>query len=178
MSKKIISIGFRAEKEKVTYAIYEDEKLYLDEILLPISLSEPEQLSFLRNTLLDIIKQQKVTNASFKKIEDASTKMKGSIDIKRIQNESIIKEVLYSSGIDNYKIITKKYLANKFEVKNNIVSQIINGKRTGKTTQAEFESVINEAENKIKDLSMVKNYIKREAVISAFFALYGDEVNE
>lgn len=178
MSKKIISIGFRAEKEKVTYAIYEGEKLYLDEILLPLSLNEPEQLYFLRNTLLDIIKQQKITNASFKKIEDVSTKMKGSIDIKRIQNESIIKEVLYSSGIDNYKIITKKYIADKFNIKTNLVSQIINNKISGKTTKEEFEYIISIVENKIKDLSKIKHYIKREAVISAFFALDGDDINE
>ena len=68
------SLGIRVTPTTVYYAITKVEKgevnlLICDKIIVPLALSVPEQLKYLRDTFLDIIYENDVKNACIRVIE-------------------------------------------------------------------------------------------------------------
>lgn len=97
------SIGIRVKPSEIIYAIIDIEKkkvIVVDTIKVPNSLILPEQLSFIRNNLLDIFNEYKVDRAGIRTTESVSFNK----DLKRIQIESVIQEMLSSSTVEKYYI--------------------------------------------------------------------------
>jgi len=99
------SIGIRVSPEKVYFSVVneQDEVLEIklvDGIVIPKSLETPEQLKFLRNTLSDIIFENKITLACIRITESNARK----VSIPRIYMEGVIQELIASSTIQKYYV--------------------------------------------------------------------------
>lgn len=165
------SIGIRAKPEEIIFAIYKDEQVFLDSILLPIFLKNEEKLSYLRNSLNDIFNEFEIKNGSLKVME-GNIKIINSGVFRRIENETIIKEILYSSGIENYKMLKNSNLSSFLSEDKSIVTELIKGKRKPKSKFSEeyFSNELKKFEMKINALKNIKNEEKREAIVSAFIS--------
>lgn len=124
-------IGIRANPNEITYSIVEKTEhqisiILADKLIIPKSLYVPEQLKYVRNTIIDIIFQNFVTIAGIR-VSESNAK---SPSIERINFEAIIQELFASSSIEKYfigQISTissklsfprenfKKYISNELE---------------------------------------------------------------
>lgn len=95
------TIGLRASPAEVTYAIFDKENQRIEnvgEIIVPKSMSTPQSLKYIRNTVLDVIREYGVSLAGIRTIEP----MAQSLSIERIQIEGVIQEALASSSVEKY----------------------------------------------------------------------------
>lgn len=95
------TIGIRVSTAEVTYAIYDsDNKRVISaaQIIYPKALDAPEALKYIRNTILDIIRENSVFSAGIRTAEP----MAQSVNIERIQIEGVIQEALASSTVARY----------------------------------------------------------------------------
>jgi hypothetical protein len=95
------TIGLRVSVSEITYAIYDDvdkRLISVDEIIYPKALDAPEALKYIRNTILDIIRENEICRAGIRTTEP----MAQSTSIERIQIEGVIQEALASSTVERY----------------------------------------------------------------------------
>lgn len=167
------SIGIRTKPEEVIFSIYEDDEFYLDSIRLPKFLTDEEKLAYLRNILKDLFNEFNISSAAFKVMEGNIRSIKSST-FRRIENESIIKEVIYSSGITNYEMLKNANFSKLLSIHKSIVTDLIKGKYNKKNkaelNENDFKLELKEFEKKIPELNGVKNEEQREAIVSAFIA--------
>ncbi|WP_293713498.1 hypothetical protein [uncultured Parabacteroides sp.] len=102
---KNTSIGIRVKPDCVIYSIIrendnDNEVLIVDKVNVPVALEIPEQLKFIRCTLLDIIYENQVNKACIRIAETTAQK----ISIERVNIEAIIQELFASSSIEKYYI--------------------------------------------------------------------------
>lgn len=102
---KNTSIGIRVKPDCVIYSIIrendnDNEVLIVDKVNVPVALEIPEQLKFIRCTLLDIIYENQVNKACIRITETTAQK----ISIERVNIEAIIQELFASSTIEKYYI--------------------------------------------------------------------------
>lgn len=165
------SIGIRAKPEEIIFAIYKNENVFLDSILLPDFLKNEEKLSYLRNALNDIFNEFEIKNGALKIMEGNIQSINSGV-FRRIENETIIKEILYSSGIENYKMLKNSNLSSLLSEDKSIVTELIKGKRKEKSkfTEECFSKELERFEIKINALKGIKNEQEREAIASAFIS--------
>ncbi len=72
----------------------------IDRLYVPSALERPERLNFIRNTLLDIISEYKVTKAAIRIAEFGGTIDKNAIE--RLYLEGVIQEAFASSTVENF----------------------------------------------------------------------------
>jgi hypothetical protein len=97
------AIGIRVSPKRVYYAIVTCtdelcELLTVSSLLVPPALQPPDQLRFVRTTLLDIMDEYTVARAGIRISEYTAQK----ISIERINIEGVVQELLSSSGVDAY----------------------------------------------------------------------------
>ncbi|MBK4736786.1 hypothetical protein [Noviherbaspirillum pedocola] len=95
------TIGIRVAPRAVTFVIYnteENEIVSVDSIKVPKALEVPDSLKFVRNTLLDVIREYGVEKAGVRITESNSR----TISHERIQMEGVIQEAFASSPIAAY----------------------------------------------------------------------------
>ncbi|MQP52687.1 MULTISPECIES: hypothetical protein [unclassified Flavobacterium] len=97
------TIGIRANPKEIFFAVIEQNKgentvLVIDKLILPISLSTPDKLNFIRKTIIDIINQYQVTKAGIKITEGNAQ----SISIERVSIEAVIQELFSSCSVQKY----------------------------------------------------------------------------
>lgn len=165
------SIGIRAKPEEIIFAIYKNENVFLDSILLPDFLKNEEKLSYLRNALNDIFNEFEIKNGALKIMEGNIKSINNGV-FRRIENETIIKEILYSSGIENYNMLKNSNLSSLLSEDKSIVTELVKGKRKEKSkyTEEYFSKELEKFEIKINALKGIKNEQEREAVVSAFIS--------
>jgi hypothetical protein len=98
----MVSIGFRASPEAVHYAVVaseEDAHLVrtVSSVVMPLALHLPEQLAFLRTTLLDIIGEYGADCAGIRTTEPIVTP-----HVVRTSIEGVIQELLASGAVARY----------------------------------------------------------------------------
>lgn len=94
------SLGIRATTTSVFIAVYCNEKytiLNVEQVKIPKALSTPLALKFIRSTILDIMREYKITHACIRVTEPIGTPY-----IDRIQIEGVIQEAFASSDLDKY----------------------------------------------------------------------------
>lgn len=99
------SIGIRCSPQIINYAIIENSEEILsivdaNHITIPKSLELPDQLKYIRNTLLDIINEYSICYAGIRATEPNSQ----TISINRLYYEGVIIELFANSQICNYYI--------------------------------------------------------------------------
>lgn len=97
------TIGIRANPKEIYFAIIEqingeNKVLTIDKLILPLSLSIPDKLNFIRKTIIDIINQYQVTKAGIKITEGNAQ----SINIERVSIEAVIQELFSSCSVQKY----------------------------------------------------------------------------
>lgn len=106
----MIGIGFRVVgKKEVYYAIFEKvsdtdfsfKSKY--KVVVPLALKMPEQLNFIRNTILDILLQHKIERAAIR-ISEYNEFAAISTAVDRIYLEGVIQEALASSIVEKHVV--------------------------------------------------------------------------
>jgi hypothetical protein len=95
-------MGIRASPREVHYAVVEAgdpaELLTVSSVVVPAALQLPEQLHFVRTTLLDIMAEYGVRRAGIRLTEPTAK----SRSIERLNLEGVIQELLSSSDVEAY----------------------------------------------------------------------------
>jgi Holliday junction resolvasome RuvABC endonuclease subunit len=99
----IRSIGIRVSPRTVFYAVVERhqdeaELLTASSLAIPAALETPDQLSFVRTTLLDIMSEYAVRRAGIRVAEHTARQ----ISILRFNLEGVVQELLSSSGVEAF----------------------------------------------------------------------------
>lgn len=96
------SIGIRVSPKVIYYTIFDNQKnqYYCDKLLVPLSLSTPNKLRYIRTNLQSIILESKIIYAGIRLTESTSQ----NIDIFRINIEGVIQELFSNSSIEKYFI--------------------------------------------------------------------------
>lgn len=97
------TIGFRASPKTVTFAIFDSESqeiITVDELKIPQAIGLPEQLKYVRFSVLDIIREFEVQMAGIREVESMAI---GNATA-RIRVESVILEAFASSDLLSYSV--------------------------------------------------------------------------
>lgn len=95
------TIGIRVTPGGVTFAIYDTEQnelINVETIKIPKALSVPDALKYLRNNILDVLREYDVDCAGLRITESNSQ----SLNIRRIEMEGVIQESFASSTLSRY----------------------------------------------------------------------------
>ncbi|WAE58083.1 hypothetical protein [Vibrio alginolyticus] len=128
MAERII--GFRVEPKVVNFCILEldrDEMRIsgLDCIKVPAALHLPEQLKYIRNTVLDVISEFEVTLAALKVVEGNS---QNNSDM-RMYIQGVIQESFSSSAVKRYYVGRKQSIASKLKITIDEYDEFVQGKK-------------------------------------------------
>lgn len=94
-------IGFRAHPSEVTFVILDSDEqaiMNIETIKIPKALSVPESLKYVRNNILDILREYNIEKAGLRVTESNAQR----VDPKRLQIEGVIKETFASSNLKDY----------------------------------------------------------------------------
>jgi hypothetical protein len=97
----MITIGIRVAPKRITFVVYDADKnaiVDMEGIVVPKALETPEQLKYVRNTVLDIIREYDVKRAGIRIAEGIAQ----GISIERIELEGVIQEAFASSELEGY----------------------------------------------------------------------------
>lgn len=94
------SIGFRASPSKVVFALLDDQKqiILLDAVNVPFAFEPPDQLRFIRTTLLDVITEFGVKKA-FVRVAESMAKQKST---ERMNIEGVLQELVAGASVEKY----------------------------------------------------------------------------
>ncbi|MBY0491352.1 MAG: hypothetical protein K2R93_16025 [Gemmatimonadaceae bacterium] len=98
----MIALGLRAHPKHVTFAVVANPEApvlqALSTVILPAALHAPEQLFFVRTTLLDLIREYHVTSAGVRTTEP----MAKSPNLLRLNIEGVVQELLGAGAVPRY----------------------------------------------------------------------------
>ena len=150
------SLGIRVTPTVVYYAITKMEEseanlMVCDVVKVPVSLSVPEQLKYLRDTFLDIIYENEVKNACIRVVEANAQ----SYDYNRLYIEGVLQEMIASSTIERYYLGRIASISNKLGI-----------------DRKEFATLLASDECPFFiEWCEIKNKDKREAMLASYSAL-------
>jgi hypothetical protein len=99
----LITIGIRAAPSVVTFVVYdaeEDAVVNVEKLRIPIAFDVPDALKYVRNNLLDLLREYEVTYAGIRTTEPNAQ----SKNIQRIEIEGVIQEAFASSTLKGYYV--------------------------------------------------------------------------
>lgn len=97
------TIGIRAAPKAITFVVYdssENQILNVEDITIPAAFEAPDALKYIRNNLLDILREYQVEHAGIRVTEPSAQ----SPNIQRIQIEGVIQEAFASSALISYYV--------------------------------------------------------------------------
>lgn len=95
------TMGIRVKPGEVTFAVYDAQVhavLNVEIIKIPKALSTPDALKYVRNNILDIIREYSVVRAGLRVTESSAQ----SKNVERIEIEGVIQEAFASSCLRGY----------------------------------------------------------------------------
>ena len=97
------SLGIRVEPKKVTFVVIdftenEADIVNVETIKIPLALDFPAKLKYVRNTVLDIIREYNIQVAGIRIAETVSE----NVNINRLHIEGVIQEAFSSSSVNSY----------------------------------------------------------------------------
>jgi septum formation topological specificity factor MinE len=96
-------IGIRAAPKSITFVIYDSDTqsiINAEDIKVPLAFKIPDALKYIRNNLLDVLREYQVSRAGIRITESTAQK----ISVERIQIEGVIQEAFASSLLENYYV--------------------------------------------------------------------------
>lgn len=97
------TIGIRAAPKAVTFVVFDTEAdavLNVEDIRIPAAFHTPEALKYIRNNLLDILREYDIERAGIRVTEPNAQ----SLNITRIQIEGVVQEAFASSLLQSYYV--------------------------------------------------------------------------
>lgn len=138
-------LGVRAAPKVASFIVYcsEDRELKCADVInIPKTLSIPEQLKYIRNNILDILREYDVNLASIRVCE-ANIK---NPSIERLYIEGVIQEAFSSSHVKQYFTLRKQGIYRRLEISSADYDKTINGELAIMDIDtAEYDSATNEA---------------------------------
>lgn len=95
------TLGIRTKPHEATIAVFDCERdriVNVEAIKIPKALSTPEGLKYLRNTILDVVREYKILKAGIRVTESNAQRL----NIQRIESEGVIQEAFSSSDLKSY----------------------------------------------------------------------------
>jgi hypothetical protein len=129
------TIGIRAAPKSVTFAIYDAEAqrlINVEDIKVPLAFATPDALKYIRNNLLDVLREYQVFRAGVRVTEPNAQRP----NIERIQIEGVIQEAFASSPLQYYYVGQISSISAKIGIERSDFKKYING-------QLNFEEVEN-----------------------------------
>jgi len=103
-------IGFRVEPVKVTFAVYDEKEkqiINVEALKVPEALELPERLKYIRNNVLDILREYDIQKAVIRVTESSAQRP----NKERLQSEAVIQEAFASSQLLKYAVVQIASLA-------------------------------------------------------------------
>ncbi|MDO7850388.1 hypothetical protein [Hymenobacter convexus] len=100
----LIAIGIKAAPKEILYVVIKKTEARLDlltpsKLIVPVSLTVPEKLSFIRKAFKDIIAEFQCNRAGIRVTEDLADP-----NPDRLSYEAVIQELIASSSVEKYLI--------------------------------------------------------------------------
>ncbi len=95
------AMGIRAKPGEVTFAVLDTQDRRIanvETVKVPKALPTPDALKYIRNNILDIIREYEVSRAGLRVTESASQ----TLSVARIEIEGVIQEAFASSSLSSY----------------------------------------------------------------------------
>jgi len=150
-------LGIRVEPKKTTFVVLEREGEHCsfinqECIKIPAALDFPEKLKYLRNCILDILREYSISVAGIRVAEGSAQ----NLDITRLHIEGVVQEAFSSSEVSNYFVGRKASIAARLGLNQTELGLIIKGDK-------EFGGMTN--------WEKLKNPCAREAALVAMGAI-------
>lgn len=148
------TIGIRVKPNSVIIAIHdtiENSIVNVENIKIPKALSTPEALKYVRNSILDILREYKISKAGLRIVEGSSQ----TLVIRRIEIEGVIQEAFASSMLSAYFCGQISTISAKLDIPRADFKRYIAG-------ELEYENVENWSEH---------NKEEREAILTSLGAI-------
>jgi hypothetical protein len=97
------NLGIRVKPSEFAFAVYDSETnrlVNVERVKIPKALDAPEALKYVRNTILDILREYKIEAAGIRITESNSQ----HLNIRRIEIEGVIQEAFASSTLRSYYV--------------------------------------------------------------------------
>lgn len=149
------TMGIRVKPGEVTFAVYDADDQILsnvETIRIPKALPTPDALKYVRNNILDVIREYDIARAGLRITESTAQ----SLSVSRIEIEGVIQEAFASSSLRDYYCGQIATIAAKVGIPRADFKPYVTGERL-------FERVDNWSELKPE---------AREAVLAALGAAY------
>ncbi|CNG28120.1 hypothetical protein [Yersinia kristensenii] len=120
-------LGVRAAPKVASFVVYctEDRTLKcVDVIKIPLTLSTPEKLKYVRNNILDILREYNVSIACIRISESNSQ----NLNIERLYIEGVIQEAFSSSNVKSYYTLRKQGIYSRIGISAAEFEDAIKGK--------------------------------------------------
>lgn len=126
MEKYLRSLGIRVEPKKVTFVVIdyienEADILNVENIKIPVSLDFPSKLKYIRNTVLDIIREYQICVAGIRIAESNSD----NINTDRLHIEGVIQEAFSSSTVNSYFTGRLQTISKKLGIENSQYKELL-----------------------------------------------------
>ncbi len=123
-------LGIRVEPKKTTFVVIqvENEEFIIrnnESIKIPAALDFPEKLKYIRNCVLDILREYTISVAGIRIAESNSQ----NFDVTRLHIEGVIQEAFLSSDVDKYFTGRKTSIAAKLKMNPKVLDEIFKGQR-------------------------------------------------
>lgn len=149
------TLGIRVKPCSVIIAVYDfDNSLIInvEDIKIPKALPTPEALKYVRNSVLDILREFNIEKAALRIVESNSQ----TLNIRRIEIEGVIQEAFASSRLSAYFCGQISTIAAKLNMKRADFKLFVEGEKN-------FEPIENWSDH---------NKEEKEAILSALGAVH------
>lgn len=109
-------LGVRVSPKVIYFSVcnsIEEEIINVEKIIVPQMLIVPEKLKYIRNNILDLLREYNIQKAGIRICESNSK----NIDIERLYLEGVIQETFASSQVEGYKTLRLSGIASYFGTK-------------------------------------------------------------
>lgn len=120
------TIGIRVAPTAVTFVVYESSTstvLNIEDIRIPAAFAAPDALKYVRNNLLDILREYNVECAGIRATESNAQTM----NIARIQIEGVIQEAFASSALKSYYVGQISSISSRLNIERSDFKKYIDG---------------------------------------------------
>lgn len=141
----MITLGIRAEPKQVSFVVYcsdENRLLCVDKVTVPQALDTPEQLKYIRNNILDVLREYKVERAALR-VAEGIAKNKS---LPRYYLEAVIQEAFSSSNLSAFSIMRSSTIIKNLKINKKQYDQILDSSQKIKDIDnSKFKKATNEA---------------------------------
>jgi hypothetical protein len=120
------TIGIRAAPKNITFVIYDSDTksiINAEDVKVPLAFEIPDALKYIRNNLLDILREYQVSRAGIRITEPTAQR----ISVERIQIEGVIQEAFASSLLEHYYVGQISSISSRIGIDRGDFKKYING---------------------------------------------------